>query len=70
MCVYTHTRSLIVKSVLDFWDSEVPPQHWNKGILRLLPKKGDLSLPGNYRGITLGEVSYKETSLRGFWRNV
>ena len=28
-------------------------------MLKILPKKGDLSLPGNYRGIMLLEVSYK-----------
>ena len=56
---YPVTRDLVVRSVLDFWESEKPPDHWNIGLLRLIPKKGDLSLPGNYRGITLGEVSYK-----------
>jgi len=29
------------------------------GILRILPKKGDLRKPGNYRGIVLLECSYK-----------
>ena len=34
------------------------PPEWEIGILKILPKKGDLSLPGNYRGIMLLEVAY------------
>lgn len=33
------------------------------GILRILPKKGDLSLPGNYRGIMPLETAYKIVSI-------
>ena len=33
------------------------------GPLRILPKKGDLSLPGNYRGIMLLETAYKIVSI-------
>ena len=29
------------------------------GLLKILPKKGDLRQPGNYRGIVLLEVAYK-----------
>ena len=53
------SRKLLAKTVTDFWEKEIPPKNWNKGDLKILPKKGDLSLPGNYRGIMLGEVSYK-----------
>ena len=49
--------------VLDFWTSEVPPKQWMMGLLRILPKKGDLSLPGNYRGIMLLETAYKIVSI-------
>ena len=45
--------------ITDFWESETPPEDWQKGLLKILPKKGDLSLPGNYRGIMLLETSYK-----------
>jgi hypothetical protein len=45
--------------VHDFWVNEVPPESWLVGILKALPKKGDLGLPKNWRGITLGEVLYK-----------
>ena len=45
--------------VMQFWDSEVMPEEWEVGLLKILPKKGDLSLAGNYRGIMLLEVAYK-----------
>ena len=51
---------LILKAmILDFWRSEKPPQQWLTGLLKVLPKKGDLSIPGNYRGIMLLEAAYK-----------
>ena len=50
----------ILKSIVhDFWTSEVPPKQWELGLLKVLPKKGDLSLPGNYRGIMILEIAYK-----------
>ena len=45
--------------VLDFWETEVTPSEWEKGLLTILAKKGDLSQPGNYRGIMLHETAYK-----------
>ena len=45
--------------ILDFWENEKPPLEWEKGLLKVLPKKGDLSMPGNYRGIMLLETCYK-----------
>ena len=45
--------------VLDFWETELPPEKWLKGLLKIIPKKGDLSRAGNYRGIMLLEAAYK-----------
>ena len=42
-----------------FWISEQLPESWAIGLLSILPKKGDLSLHGNYRGITMLEVAHK-----------
>jgi hypothetical protein len=42
-----------------FWNSEQLPESWAIGLLSILPEMGDLSLPGNYRGITMLEVAYK-----------
>ena len=49
--------------ILDFWENEKPPLEWEKGLLKVLPKKGDLSMPGNYRGIMLLETCYKIVSI-------
>ena len=57
------TFHLLKSLVLDFWISELPPRQWMTGLLRILPKKGDLSLPGNYRGIMLLEAAYKIVSI-------
>ena len=35
------------------------PEEWEVGLLEILPKKGDLTQPGNYRGIMLLETAYK-----------
>ena len=53
------TFDLIRNFVIEFWESEVLPCSWEVGLLSILPKKGDLSLPGNYRGIMMLEVGYK-----------
>ena len=50
----------LLKSVITkFWENEITPEEWEIGLLKVLPKKGDLSLPGNYRGIMLLETAYK-----------
>ena len=49
----------IQRCVLAFWESEQVPAEWETGLLSILPKKGDLSKPGNYRGIMMLEVFYK-----------
>ena len=53
------TFTILKDVVLEFWNTENPPDQWNVGLLKVLPKKGDLSLPGNYRGIMLLEIAYK-----------
>ena len=37
----------------NIWDQESIPGDWRKGIIVKLPKKGDLTAAGNWRGITL-----------------
>ena len=48
-----------VKIIVDIWENETYPSQWDLGKLVILPKKGDLSKPGNYRGIMLLETAYK-----------
>ena len=53
------TFEIVETIILDFWDTELSPEEWETGILKILPKKGDLSKPGNCRGIMLLEAAYK-----------
>ena len=53
------TFNMLRSIVINFWRTEVVPDEWNTGRLFILPKKGDLSLPKNYRGIMLLELAYK-----------
>ena len=41
------------------WEEEEIPLEWKEGLLIKIPKKGDLDLCSNYRGITLPSVSGK-----------
>ena len=41
------------------WNEEQIPDDWRKGLLVKLPKKGDLSLCNNWRGITLSSIPSK-----------
>ena len=45
--------------IVDFWETELVPEEWEIGLLKILQKKGDLSQPDNHRGIMLLEVAYK-----------
>ena len=56
---YDSSANAIYGFISNFWNSEQLPESWAIGLLSILPKKGDLSLPGNYRGITMLEVAYK-----------
>ena len=56
------TFNLLRQIIFHFWETEVTPEEWEIGLLKILPKKGDLSLPGNYRGIMLLETAYKIVS--------
>ena len=54
----------ILKNInIDFWTTELTPKQWERGLLKILPKKGDLRLPGNYRGIMLLETCYKVVAI-------
>ncbi|VDO60504.1 unnamed protein product [Schistosoma curassoni] len=41
------------------WEEEQVPMDWEEGHLIKMPKKGDLSRCGNYRGITLLSIPWK-----------
>ena len=50
---------LVCSMALSFWETGKVPDDWETGLLAILPKKGDLSDAGNYRGIMMLEVAYK-----------
>ena len=54
-----HCFNYFVSIIVDIWSNESYPSTWDFGKLVILPKKGDLSRPGNYRGIMLLETAYK-----------
>ena len=49
----------LFRIISNVWSNEECPSQWDIGRLVILPKKGDLSKPGNYRGIMLLEIAYK-----------
>ena len=53
------TPQILCKIFQDIWDTENIPQEWKKGTIVKLPKKGDLSDCGNWRGITLLSLTSK-----------
>ena len=53
------TFNILRTIIHHFWESELPPSEWDVGLLKILPKKGDLSLASNYRGIMMLETAYK-----------
>ena len=45
--------------VIHFWLTETPHVECEIGLLSILPKKGDMHNPGNYKGSLMLEVAYK-----------
>ena len=47
------SAQMLVKLFNQAWEEEEVPDDWKKGIIVKLPKKGDLSVCDNWRGINL-----------------
>ena len=43
----------------EIWVTGIVPSDWKDGVITKVPKKGDLSLCGNWRGITLSPIALK-----------
>ena len=59
LCSTAEGFALVRQIVLHFWDTGTMPAEWESGLLKILFKKGDKSMPGNYRGIMLLDVANK-----------
>ena len=59
MLVSEDTYQILKEIIVNFWETEEVPEDWENCLLKILPKKGDLSEAGNYRGIMLLEIAYK-----------
>ena len=53
------SAQMLVRLFNQAWGKEKVPDDWKKGIIVKLPKKGDLSVCGNWRGINLLSVPGK-----------
>ena len=53
------TEKWLVKLFRTFWEQEKVPKTWKQGLIVKIPKKGDLTECGNWRGITLTSVPSK-----------
>ena len=53
------TEKWLVNLFRTFWEQEKVPKTWKHGLIIKIPKKGDLTEWGNWRGITLTSVPSK-----------
>ena len=53
------TPQILHQLIQDIWNSENIPENWKTGTIVKIPKKGDLSMCGNWRGITLLSLTSK-----------
>ncbi|XP_073829123.1 uncharacterized protein [Musca autumnalis] len=55
----TLSATIIHPHILEAWENETLPETWTKGTIIKLPKKDDLKVCDNWRGITLLNTVYK-----------
>lgn len=51
-CLDAQNRRKIYNFIVSFWEDEQDYEEWHIGLVKLLPKSGDLSNPNKWRGIT------------------
>ena len=56
-------RNVLFQICSDFFDSDVEIEDCQIGHLKILPKKGDISNPNNWRGIKLLDIISKLMSI-------
>eukprot|EP00957_Ditylum_brightwellii_P153124 11655426-Ditylum_brightwellii.AAC.1 len=57
-----NNSTAVCKIIHNFWEEEQQRTKFDIGKLGILPPKGDISQPGNYRGIMMLEVGQKNIS--------
>jgi hypothetical protein len=58
-CLDSENRTKVYEYIRAFWNEEMDYEEWHTGLVKLLPKFGDLSDPNKWRGITLMDVCSK-----------
>ena len=56
-------KTFLFEICSDFFENKKDIEEWQIGVLKILPKKGDLSNPNNWRGINLLDVVSKVISI-------
>ena len=56
-------KLILFRLCAEYFDNTVDIEEWLMGSLKILPKKGDLMNPNNWRGIILLDISSKVVSL-------
>ena len=56
---HEYKKKWLVKLFRTFWEQENVPKTWKQGLIIKIPKKGDLTECGNWRGITLTFIPSK-----------
>ena len=52
-------KLILFRLCAEYFDNTVDIEEWHMGSLKILPKKGDLTNPNNWRGINLLDISSK-----------
>ena len=52
-------REIMLETMVECWNKERVPKEWLQYYMTVLEKKGNMNIPGNYRGIAMGETLSK-----------
>jgi len=58
-CLDGRNKRQVYQYIVDFWEGNADYWEWHTGLCVLVPKKGDLSDPNKWRGISFMDVCLK-----------